>query len=975
VVALKLALAIRRGGGVTQRWSPLLAYVVSAFYIWTLLWLALWVAVPALILRWEPVLITSDSMAPKVRSGDFVLMSGTRQHLAEGTVVTFRMDDRLVTHRIVAVNPDGSYLTQGDANQVPDSTPLDHGNIEGTPRLLVSTVGIPLQWLRQGKWTYLAVWLAVTVLAVVYLLRAGLHRPSPGPPDAGAAARGKKPEEEVEGGRPSLVGAGRATAVALAASLVVASAMPAAAAFFSTTSNQADSLTASEWELIVSLAGGTGHTCGVNDEGVVWCWGLNDKGQLGDATTADHNVPVRVGGLTGVASLGAGSKHSCGAKGDGTLWCWGLNNQGQLGDGTQTDRSVPVQVGGLSGVIAVGGGLEHSCGLKSDGTVRCWGLNDKGQLGNGTTTRSSVPVQVSGLSGVVALGIGSKHSCGVKSDGSVWCWGHNNEGQLGNGTTTDSSVPVQVAGLSSAVAVSGGVEHGCSVKGDETVWCWGRNDKGQLGDGTTTGSLAVVQVKGVGGVGVLGSAVDIASGLSHNCARLSDATVRCWGLNNKGQLGNGTTTDSATPVQVKGVAGVGNLTGIVTIGSGDSHGCGAHQLHTVYCWGLNNKGQLGNDTTDDSSTPVGVVSLGRADAGFVSLAGGTGHTCGVNDEGVVWCWGLNDKGQLGDATTADHNVPVRVGGLTGVASLGAGSKHSCGAKGDGTLWCWGLNNQGQLGDGTQTDRSVPVQVGGLSGVIAVGGGLEHSCGLKSDGTVRCWGLNDKGQLGNGTTTRSSVPVQVSGLSGVVALGIGSKHSCGVKSDGSVWCWGHNNEGQLGNGTTTDSSVPVQVAGLSSAVAVSGGVEHGCSVKGDETVWCWGRNDKGQLGDGTTTGSLAVVQVKGVGGVGVLGSAVDIASGLSHNCARLSDATVRCWGLNNKGQLGNGTTTDSATPVQVKGVAGVGNLTGIVTIGSGDSHGCGAHQLHTVYCWGLNNKGQLGNDTTDDSSTPVAAIGT
>ncbi len=161
------------------------------------------------------------------------------------------------------------------------------------------------------------------------------------------------------------------------------------------------------------------------------------------------------------------------------------------------------------------------------------------------------------LTGAVAIGVGEKHSCAVKSDGSVWCWGHNNEGQLGDGTTTNSLVPVSVSSLSGAVGVSGGVEHSCAATSGGAVWCWGGNDKGQLGDGTTIDSLVVVQVVGVGGTGVLGSVVEIDSGLKHNCVRVSGGTVRCWGLNDKGQLGDNTTTDSSSPVQVVGVGGPG----------------------------------------------------------------------------------------------------------------------------------------------------------------------------------------------------------------------------------------------------------------------------------------------------------------------------------------------------------------------------------------------------------------------------------
>jgi len=484
--------AVRRDGGVTGTWSPLFAYVLSALYIWILFWLIVWVAVPALVLRWEPVLITSDSMAPKVRSGDFVLLAEASANLDPGSVVTFTLNDHLVTHRVAVANGDGTYITQGDANPLPDSTLLSDENIEGAPRLLVSTVGMPLLWYQRGDWVPFSIWVLVTIGAASYLV-------------SETDRRRRRPEGDP--GRDDLherSRLGRVAAAALVAFVLVGATVPSAAAFSTTTGNSPDTFTASEWELFVGLVGGVGHSCGVNDEGVVWCWGLNDKGQLGDGSEDDRGVAVAVSGLSGVVSLGAGSKHSCAVRGDGSVWCWGLNNEGQLGDNSTTDSSSPVQVSGLTGAVGVAGGVEHSCAVKSDGSV----------------------------------------------------------------------------------------------------WCWGGNDKGQLGDNSTTDSLVPVQVVGVGGTGTLASVTEIDSGLKHNCVRVGDGTVRCWGLNDKGQLGDNTTTDSSSPVQVVGVGGTGVLSGIVTIGTGGSHGCAAHQTHTVYCWGLNNAGQLGNNTTTNSQTPV-----------------------------------------------------------------------------------------------------------------------------------------------------------------------------------------------------------------------------------------------------------------------------------------------------------------------------------------------------------------------------------
>jgi len=336
----------------------------------------------------------------------------------------------------------------------------------------------------------------------------------------------------------------------------------------------------------------------------------------------------------------------------------------------------------------------------------------------------------------------------------------------------------------------------------------------------------------------------------HTCALKSDGTVWCWGDNEYGELGDGTTTERHTPVQVSG------LTNVVAVAPGSVHTCALKSDGTVWCWGDNYYGQLGDGTTTERHTPVQVSGL----TNVVAVTVGSLHTCALKSDGTVWCWGFNGAGELGDGTTTDRHTPVQVSGLTNVVAVTVGFVHTCALKSDGTVWCWGYNHHGELGDGTTTDRHTPVQVSGLTNVVAVEAGGGHSCALKSDGTVWCWGDNYYGQLGDGTTTDRHTPVQVSGLTNVVAVTAGSEHSCALKSDGTVWCWGDNEYGELGDGTTTERHTPVQVSGLTNVVAVVAGGLYSCALKSDGTVWCWGDNEYGQLGDGTTTQRNTPVQV-------------------------------------------------------------------------------------------------------------------
>jgi alpha-tubulin suppressor-like RCC1 family protein len=334
---------------------------------------------------------------------------------------------------------------------------------------------------------------------------------------------------------------------------------------------------------------------------------------------------------------------------------------------------------------------------------------------------------------------------------------------------------------------------------------------------------------------------------------------------------------------------------------------------TVWAWGDNYRGQLGGGTAfrEVESRPVQVSNL----TDVVSVAAGHAHSLALKSDGTLWVWGGNEHGELGDGTTVQRNTPVRVSSLAGVVAVAAGSWYSLAVKSDGTVWSWGNNTYGQLGDGTTTDRLTPVQVPNLTGVVAVAAGDSHSLALKSDGTLWAWGYNN-GRLGDGTRSpyMRSTPVRVSSLAGVVAVAAGTYHSLAVKSDGTLWSWGDNIFGQLGDGSTAYSSMtPVQVPSLTGVVAVSAGHQHSLAVKSDGTFWAWGRNENGQLGDGTTVEQRTTP-------VNLLGGVVAVAAGSYHSLAVKSDGTLWAWGNNVRGQLGDGTGTSRSTPGQVIGLS-------------------------------------------------------
>ncbi|MBD0379624.1 cadherin-like beta sandwich domain-containing protein [Paenibacillus sp. WST5] len=850
---------------------------------------------------------------------------------------------------------------------------------------------------------------------------------------------------------------------------------------------------------VIAIAAGDYHSMALKNDGTVWTWGANNEGRLGDGTIKNKQNPVQVSGLGDMAAIAGGGYHSMALKKDGTVWTWGSNSYGQLGDDTFEDKKIPVQVD-LHNAIAIAAGSQHSVALTKDGTVWAWGDNTYDQLGEGAPyLRDDQPVQVTGLNDVTAIASGGFHSIALNTAGTIMAWGNNEAGQLGDGTTTNRSIPVQISDLittdasnadlsgltlsqgllnptfaadktsySAVVAnevsaltvtataadseatvtvneaaassgqasnpvslnvgantiqvivtaqddittkiytievsraagasllpksvIAGGVEHSIALKKDGTVWSWGDNEYNQLGDGTTIDRLTPVQVSGLTGV------ASVAAGRYLAIALKNDGTLWSWGANGFGSLGSGGAEDRSVPGEVAGISGVS------AVATGGFHAIALKNDGSIWTWGLNARGQLGDGTTTTRFSPVPVAGLN----GVTAIEGGFEHTVALKSDGTVWAWGANLSGQLGNGTTANSLTPVQVPGLSGVIAIASGDYHSFALKSDGTLWAWGGNGRGQLGDGTTIDRRSPVQVGGITGVKAIAGGSFQTIALKNDGTVWMWGMNDKGQLGDGTLTDRLTPVQIPGLSGVTTIASGEKHSIAVKSNGTIWTWGWNEAGQLGDGSTIDRITPVQVQGLGAADANLVGItlsQGTLSPAFASSITSYSASVPNYVDRLTvTTAAADVTATVHINDVAVIngqpqtqirlgvgdniirivvnsqnGAATKtytiivsrralnglmIASGGSHTIATKSDGSVWTWGNNSSGQLGDGTNTNRDFPVKVYGVDEVKAIAGglghtVVLKGDG-----------TVWTWGDNNRGELGDNTNTNRNIPV-----
>jgi alpha-tubulin suppressor-like RCC1 family protein len=545
----------------------------------------------------------------------------------------------------------------------------------------------------------------------------------------------------------------------------------------------------------VAIAAGWVTTFAVLRDGTVWAWGQDDNGQLGTGETAPQYqgiaTPKQVVGLTGVVQVAAGVTHTLARRSDGTLAVWGDNSTGNFGNGTTGSSNVPILVPSISNAVYIGAGT-YSLVIRSDGSTWAWGSNGDGQIDDSFTDRLG-PVRIAGLPAVRSASLSLLHAATVANDGSVWSWGFNDQGALGDGTTNNNRTPVQAQGLANVAAVASGGSHAAALKADGTVWTWGANGAGQLGNGERIFSSTPLAPDAGSGY------VAVSAGGRHSLALKSDGTVAASGNNDYGQLGDGTSASHTTFQPVSG------LTGVTQVSAGFYHSVARKNDGTVWTWGLDYLGRLGTGPdVPDGLTPAPITTLSN----IVSISAGGGHTLALRADGTVWAWGENAYGQLGDGTNTPRYFPVQVPGLTDVVEVAAGADHSLVRKRDGSVWAWGSNYAGHLGDGTTTDRPTPAPVVGLSGATQVSAGNSFSAAVTSDGSVWMWGANYNAQLGDGTFDQQLVPERLSGLTNVAHISAGSNHTLALKADGSVVAWGQNSYGELGDGTLADRVAPV-----------------------------------------------------------------------------------------------------------------------------------------------------------------------
>ena len=707
------------------------------------------------------------------------------------------------------------------------------------------------------------------------------------------------------------------------------------------------------------VSSGFAHVAAIKTNGTLWTWGRNDRGELGDGTAVCRSSPGTVaGGGTTWCQVSSTEQQIAAIKTDGTLWTWGGNFGGSLGDGTTVSRCSPGTVAGGGSWCRVSSGSSRTAAIKTDGTLWTWGYNTFGDLGDGTTVSRCSPgtVAAGGTTWCQVAG-----EAAIKTDGTLWTWGGNGFGKSGDGTNLSRCSPGTVAGGGTTwCQVTGGTSHTAAIKTDGTLWTWGYNAQGRLGEGTIVNRCSPGTVAGGGTTWCR-----VSFGRNDGAAIKTDGTLWTWGRSYCGELGDGTTVNRCSPGTIVfptttsqeflllasaidqisedrqvSVASTNDLPDLYKKELSNGHIVFAESINapvisnnecwvgldgrvlrsdaptrTLFTWGCNNCGSLGDGTTVGRSSPGTVAGGGTT---WCKIAGNVINGMGLKTDGTLWTWGCNAQGQLGDGTTVSRCSPGTIAGSgTNWCDIGITFCALGAIKTDGTIWTWG--NGVQLGHNTNTNRCSPGTVagGGTTWCQVNNAGSSAFAAIKNDGTLWTWGCNAQGQLGDGTAVNRSSPGTVAG-GGTTWCQVagGGASTLAIKTDGTLWTWGCNNNAQLGNGTTVSRCSPGTVAGGGTNwCQVSGSSGNSVSIKTDGTLWTWGSNGQGRLGDGTVVARCSPGTVAGGGTTWCLAK---IYPNGDHTLALKTDGTLWTWGRNYQGSLGNGTTVNRCSPGTVAG---------------------------------------------------------
>lgn len=625
----------------------------------------------------------------------------------------------------------------------------------------------------------------------------------------------------------------------------------------------------------------------IDKNGKIWAWGYNNYGQLGDNSITYRITPVSILGYNKTFCTISGClQHTLSIDKNGRLWAWGYNNYGQLGNNSVTSVRTPVSVlGSVKTFCYISATYSWSLAIDKYGRAWAWGYNSRGQLGNNSVTSVGTPVSVLGQVKTFCQIQGTQtHSIGLDKNGGVWCWGYNYHGQLGRNSTASVRTPYKISGVNKTfcvIDVGEAVSHAIDKNGK--IWSWGFNMWGKLGDGTVITRSTPVAIGGTNK-----TFCDVSGGQYYSIAL--DHNNNVWGWGNMTYLND-------HPIKPLKSSGIKIYS--ITAGTNMSMAISSEDF-MLYAWGYNNLGCLGvNLGTVSRRSPLSTVGATKT---FRLISTYNYTSAGIDTTGKLWTWGSNQYGQLGINSIICRSTPVNVGGTARTyCKISSGSSFMTSIDKDGNVWCWGLNNYGQLGDNSIVCRSTPVSVQGEKKTFAKISSGSHTVALTLSGIAWAWGVNTSGCLGTANTTSRRTPTMVSGVGKTFCeiSSSGYNHTLAIDKDGKLWAWGANTYGGLGDDTNTSRLTPVNVCGNKTFCQISTGYYFSSAIDYKGQIWTWGYNADGALGNNTYINQRTPINPYNINNI----TFCQISAGNNFIVASDVNQHLYAWGYNSYGQLG------------------------------------------------------------------------
>ncbi len=667
-------------------------------------------------------------------------------------------------------------------------------------------------------------------------------------------------------------------------------------------------------------------------------------------------------------SLQSALSSFCALKKNGDVYCWGKGGSGLLGNESTVNSALPVKVSKPDNVVfkSLIGFNQNFCAIDSNGQVYCWGGGGNGQIGNGGNLNVSKPTRVSMPVAATSLSIGASTICAIGTDKNAYCWGSGDRGQIGNSTNKDTNTPtlVSMPSLKEKFTAINLAYYGdgfvCALGDKGNIYCWGNGSHGEIGNGFNYNESIPVQIKIPSGV----SFKYLAQGMGNGqCALDTNGIMYCWGYNAHGEGGNGSKTNTNTPTKAKMPSSGESFS---VIGSSVNTACAVSNLKNLYCWGYGENGEVGNHSESGSLYPV---KTSASNINKISSAYYIDATfCGISAESKVYCWGYGDYGQIGNNQSKSANTPTSIAMYDQNTKfvdvkVSGNSNTVCGLTSDGKIYCWGYGRDGGLGNGFWADSTIPTLVTFSPPIVKIAaskgnGNGSTFCAINYESRVYCWGYGKNGEIGNGKTESALIPTLAlipfeNKIIDIVSSNMGS--FCALNQNGKVLCWGVGTSGQLGNRTMQNSSLPqsVIIPESISFVKLVGSDQTFCGIeKKHASMYCWGYGIDGEIGDKYNRSESMPTKV--YQSAGIEGFSTIVAVGPNTFCA-LDDTSydTYCWGYGLHGELASGSYKNSNIPLKISGFK-------FKSLYAADGTFCGIDDDSYTYCWGLGTYGQIGN---------------